>query len=400
MGTAGITKDQLPAARTWPFSQRAKLACVVGIVLGCASFVAALQFDPQRAWTNYLINYFYWMGLSLLGVFFVALQHITGSTWSTGLRRVAEAMASFMPLAVLLFFGVVAGASVLYEWMDPHVVAHSHFLPKKTGWLNIEFFTLRNLSFLVLWTLAAWMMIRNSIAQDETGDLNLSKRNVKLAGCFILFFAITFTLASFDLLMSLEAEWFSTIWGIYCFGGAFYSFLAMLIVVAGALYKRGYFTGYLDPGTHFFDLGKLLLAFCVFWAYIGFSQYMLIWYADLPEETFFFLRRQEGAWMTVTWVLMITKFAIPFVYLLPQATKKKVGLLMPVALWVLVTHYIDLCWVVTPKFAAGPTFGWVEVGMFGGFAALFFACVRLFLSKVPVIAKGDPGLMESVTFHQ
>lgn len=395
--------ETLPVVRPLRIGKNLRVVCLLSVLVGVLTFLFAMRAGgetAERGWYNYLLNYFYWSCLGLAGVFFVALQYITGAVWSVTLRRVAEGMAAFLPVALLLFFGIIAGEHHLYEWTHDAVVAAHPVLQEKTAYLNTSFFTLRNIFFLLLWIGLGGLMVRNSIQQDETGDAQLTTRNTKLAGAFLLTFAITFTLAGFDLIMSLAPEWYSTIFGVYCFAGLFVSGIAMITLLTTTFYRQGRFGPYLRP-DHLFDLGKLMLAFTVFWAYIAFSQYMLIWYADLPEETGYLMMRMSGAWTPVSWALLICNFIIPFLLLLPQGVKKNAIYLRCIALWILATHYLDCYWLVVPQFAhERPVFGWMEIGMFVGFAGLFGLVLIAFFSRVPLVPRGDPRLHEAMEFHQ
>ncbi|MBI2346045.1 MAG: hypothetical protein HYV03_04010 [Deltaproteobacteria bacterium] len=394
------TADQLPAVRPLTVRGGFRLFCIALAVIGGVTFFASLKANPERAFANYLLGFFYWTSLSLSGVFFLALQYITGSTWSITLRRIPEALVAFLPVAVVLFFGVLAGSHHLYEWAHPQAMDVHGILQKKAAYLNLPFFTFRNLSCLLIWLVFGWLLVRNSIRQDETGAVSLTKRNTKLAAAFLLIFALTYTFFSVDLLMSLEAEWYSTIFGVYCFAGLFLSGIAMITVIAVILYRRKKFGPYVHP-DHLYDLGKLMLAFTVFWAYIAFSQFMLIWYADLPEETFYLSKRMIGPWQPMAWALLIVKFIIPFCLLLPQGVKRQGGYLFGIACWVLAAHYLDCYWLVIPRFAErGPIFGMPEIGIFVGFAGLFGLAVSTFLGRVPIVPRRDPRIMESVNFHQ
>lgn len=378
-----------------------RAACVVAILLGAATFFWLLGHDAPRAWHNYLLNYFYWLCLGLGGAVFIAIQYLTGSVWSVGLRRTAEALVAYLPLGALLFGGLVVGGSQLYDWTNPTYVAAHAVVAKKAGYLNWSAFAARHLLSLVIWIACALYFVRNSLRQDRTKDAALTQRNTKVAAAFMIIFALSFTLACFDLLMSLDATWFSTIFGVYGFAGLFLSTVAMMTIIAVPLYRGGHFGPYVRAHDHLFDLGKLMFAFTVFWAYIAFSQFMLIWYADLPEETGYLIQRMTGHWTPVSWGLLIFKFILPFLLLLSQDWKKRPGFLFGMALWVLAAQYLDIYWLVFPHYAPqAPVFGWTEVGIFLGFAGMFGLCVTGFLSRVSAVPVGDPRLHEALEFHQ
>jgi hypothetical protein len=234
------------------------------------------------------------------------------------------------------------------------------------------------------------------LKQDQTGDVKLSIKNGTYSIVFLLVFAITYSLFSVDSLMSLEPHFFSTIWGVYCFAGLFQSFFAMMILVALYLIKKGVVRGLVNE-NHVHDLAKYLKAFTVFWAYIAFSQFMLIWYANLPEETFFYIDRTMGGWMAATASLFIFKFAVPFLLLLPRWAKRTPAHLVFVSILILVMQYLDIHWMVYPNLEKERwVFGLTEIGVFLGFAGLFIWSIMNFLSKNPVVPVKDPRIEESI----
>lgn len=393
--------EQLPPARAATFRPWTRVAFALMTLAGFVAFFVVRNDDPIRAWYNYLIGFFFILCLAAFGGFFTALQHITGSIWSVGVRRVAESFVFALPLVILLFLGLIQGLPYLYQWADPHVVAHDLLIRKKAAFLNPSFFTMLGMTVLLLWTVLGGLMVRNSLAQDVSRNPELTVRNTRLAAIFILVFAVSFALLSFSLIMSIEAAWFSTMFGVYCFAGLFLTGIATITLVVCPQYLRGAYGAVISAEQHLYDLGKLMLAFTVFWAYIAFSQYMLIWYADLPEETFFYLERFVPGWRSVSWALLILHFVVPFLLLLPQAVKKCPYLLQGFAVWMLAMEYLDLYWLIVPPFAHdGPLFGWQEVAIFAGFIGAFGLVVSSVLTKVPLIARGDPRLLESVNFHQ
>ncbi|MBI4125156.1 MAG: molybdopterin oxidoreductase [Deltaproteobacteria bacterium] len=366
--------------------------------LGAAAFFVGLGQDAGRAWHNYLLNYFFWFSLSISGLFFIALSYVTTSQWASPLKRVPEALTGFLPVAFVLLLILFAGSHHLYEWTHHEAVAGDPLLSGKRGYLNMPFFVIRNLLFFVLWIGVAFYLIRNSLRQDRTGAVELTFKNKKVSAPFLVLFGITFTLASFDLLMSLEPHWFSTIFGVYCFAGLFESGMAITILFVLALRRQGALRGVINE-NHLHDLGKLMFAFCVFWAYIAFSQYMLIWYGNLPEETPYMIRRTEGSWTPVALALLFGKFIVPFFLLLSRWAKRNEFFLALVAVWVLVFQYLDIYWIVFPTVGA-PAFGWMELGILLGFLGLFVLSVTAVLQRIPPVARRDPWLEEGLSYHQ
>jgi hypothetical protein len=396
---AGAASAAVPVPKSFSWPGKIKGLWLVLIAVGIASFLITLKSHPQRAWANFLLEYFFWLCLSLSGVFFAALQHITGSHWSTPLRRVAEVFIAYLPVAAILFLVLLWGAPTLYEWTHADVVVKDAILTSKKAYLNVPFFILRQaVLFLFVGILGGWM-IKNSVRQDKNGNARLTVLNTKISAPFLLFFAWIFTFACFDLIMSLSPHWYSTIFGVYCWAGLFYSGLAMLTLWVIGLKKKGFLTGYVNE-NHYQDLGKLMFAFLVFWGYIAFSQFMLIWYANLPEETPYMLTRVRGDWKGVSIALMLGKFVIPFFLIVSRWSKRWENFLLAVTLWFLAAQWLDVYWMVFPTFFKRPIFGWVEVGMFAGFAGLFFLSVGSLLSRVSVVAIKDPRLEEGLEHHQ
>ncbi|MBF0491527.1 MAG: hypothetical protein HQM15_01955 [Deltaproteobacteria bacterium] len=364
------------------------------ILLGAVSFgFAVYEHEEKRAWVNFLLNYVFWFSIGLSGVFFAALQHLTGSYWSVTVRRVAESFSAFLPCAFVLFFiFLLFGMSSLYEWLDPKAVQADKLLLMKSAYLNKNFFIVRHLAlYTVIFLMGGWM-IKNSIRQDQSGDLRLTRINVKIAAPFMLFFGWLFTFAIFDLVMSLQPHWFSTIFGIYCWAGLFYSGLGMLALWVVNLRKNGYLGDYVSE-DHLHDIGKLMFTFMVFWAYIAFSQFVLIWYANMPEETVFFLNRARNHWKCLSYILIFFKFVLPFFILVSRPSKRNPKRMGIMGAWFVLAQYLDMYWLIFPVFyPENPVFGWIEIGIFAGFAGLFFKVVGVKLGQNSAVAVKDPRL--------
>src|SRR3972149_10381924 len=307
------------------------------VLIGAGAFFAALVSDPQRAWYSFLLNYFYFLCLGLAGLFFTALQHATRSSGSVPVRRVAEGVAAYLPVAALLSILLIVGAKYLYSWTFPtfttgHPLHYEGEIAPggRLTFLNLPFFSLRTGLFFLTWMIFGTLLIRNSLKQDKTAQESLSKKNTHLSLAYLPIFALTFTLACFDLLMSLEPRWYSTIFAVYCFAGLFQAGLSLIIILTIWLRRQGPLAEVVKP-DHLKDLGVLLFAFTVFMAYIGFSQFMLIWYANLPEETFFFMKRIKSGWLSYALALPLLKFIIPFLALLSQAAKRNEKIMLSVA---------------------------------------------------------------------
>jgi hypothetical protein len=372
---------------------------IVLIVVGFGIFAAGLSADHQRAWVSFLQNHFFFMSLAIGGAFFASIQWLTNAMWSAPVRRISESFTAYLPFALLTFVVLYFGMHDLYVWTHADHVEHDVLLKGKSGYLNVGFFFVRNVIALAAWIFFAWKMVGNSVHQDTTKDVALTLRNRFLSAPFLLVFGITFTMASFDLMMSLDPHWFSTIFGVYCFAGLFYSTLALTCLVTLYFQRQGRLTGIVND-NHLHDLGKFMFAFTVFWAYIGFSQFMLIWYANLPEETGYFIRRLNNGWMNVSIFLLVGKFLTPFLVLLPRDAKRDSRVLAAVGVFMLIAQWIDILWLVQPEFyKEGPKLGWIELGVPLGFIGLFGFAVARFFARNRIVAIGDPRLADSVFHH-
>ncbi|MNJ98575.1 hypothetical protein D3C87_163420 [compost metagenome] len=369
------------------------------IAIGLLTFVIGLIKNPDRLWTSYLVSFFFFACMGLGGLFWSAIQNITKAGWSVSIRRYAEATTAYIPVMIVSSLVLLIGLKVLYPWANAEVIEHSPVVAAKTGYLNLGFFAVRMLIF----GFGCWMFKRvivgNSLKQDVSGDENLTHKNVGWSIGFILFFSLLFTLFSMDLLMSLLPTWYSTIFGIYCFSGLFQAFLAFLAIVVVVMKRNGTVKGYVTD-DHQHDVVKFLKGFTVFWAYIAFSQFMLIWYANIPEETEYYIMRAQGGWMPISMILLIFRFIVPFILLLPRDAKRNDSLVIGVSVLVLVMQYLDIFWMVYPNFFDGHmVFGFWEIGIFAGFAGIFLLCITTFWSRHSLVPLKDPRMHEAISHH-
>ncbi len=380
-------------------SSRTKTIYAVMMFLGVIGFAITLMSDPTRAWYAYLIAFFYFVSLALGGLFFTAIQHVTKAGWSVNIRRFSEALTAFLPIAAVGALILLIGAPKLYDWLNPQMVAADALLQHKAGYLNQTFFWIRTVLFFGLWFYFAKVIVGRSVEQDKTGDVNLTIKNVGTSIAFVVVFALSYSFFSVDTLMSLEPHWFSTIFGVYCFAGLFQSTIATIILITIYFLKQGRLKGLVDD-NHLHDLGKFLFAFTVFWAYIAFSQFMLIWYANLPEETIFYIPRMEHGWVWVSIALLLFKFIVPFLALLPKWAKRNYNHLSAVCILILIMQYVDLYWLAYPNLNEHkPLFSYQEILIFIGFAGAFMFAVTRFLSKHSIVPMKDPRQHESSDHH-
>ncbi|HPC83765.1 MAG TPA: hypothetical protein P5234_10380 [Thermoanaerobaculaceae bacterium] len=383
------------AERLW----RVAAGVGVGGVVVSLVVAAVTPGGLRRLAFAYLTSYAWALSLALGALFFVILQHLTRAGWSVVVRRLAEGVAATLPYWAVLALPVLAGVGALYHWSHSEAVAADALLQAKSAYLNVPFFVVRLVVYFAVWALLARFFVGRSRAQDESGDPAVSLLLQRRAAPAMIAFALTVTFASFDLLMSLDPHWFSTIFGVYYFAGSIVGLVALLTVMALAVQRAGLLLHAITV-EHYHDLGKLLFAFTVFWAYIAFSQYMLYWYAALPEETGWFVRRQTHGWGVVSLVLLFGHFLLPFVALLGRAPKRAPRALGVAAVWMLLMHWVDLYWLVVPEVSpdnAVPQL--VDVTVLVAVAALGTALGVLALRKHSLVAERDPRLAESLAFE-
>lgn len=378
------------------------LACAVAgfVFLGISTLLICFCMEEGHTFFSaYLVNFCFFLSLSLGALFFVILQHLTKAGWSVVVRRIAEVIAGNLPLLALLFIPLLFGLSVLYPWADAAHASGDHLLEIKRPFLNLSFFLIRAVIYFLIWWICVRYFLRTSLKQDESGDPELTSQMQARSPVAMILFALTTTFAAFDWLMSLTPHWYSTIYGVYFFAGAALGFFALITVVIFTLQKGGYVTRSITI-EHYHDLGKLIFAFVVFWAYIAFSQYMLIWYANIPEETVWYLERQTGQWTYVSLLLLFGHFLIPFVLLLSRYPKRNKMLLFIAAKWILLMHWCDLYWLIMPQFSPGKIgFHWLHVTTYLGFAGLFIAAILYRLRNISLVPEKDPRLEESQAFE-
>lgn len=377
---------------------------LVLIVFGAVGFYMVSIEDSTRAWFNYLIGSVIFLGLGLSGLFFTMIQHVVGAKWSVAVRRIFEAMAMTLPVSALMFVGVYFGIHHLYEWS--HVEIHG-----KATYLEEGFFSLRLVAYFVIWLGATFLVVGNSLRQDSTGNIVHTHRNFRNSAIGLTLFAVASTMAGFDILMSLEPHWFSTMYGVHFFASFFQAGLAVIYLVAWRLYKSGVLTNYINK-HHFHDIGKFLFAFSVFWAYITFSQFMLYWYGDIPEHTIWFRARSVDGWGIMGIAIFLIRWAVPFFILLPVRNKMNFKVAVPICFVVLFGHWLDVYWNAMPAARlmyhsmgaeAGhhltAMFQWQDLATGVGFTALFFLVLGVIMERIRMVPVQDPRLEESIHHH-
>jgi hypothetical protein len=372
-------------------------ALVVGF-WGVGAGIVGWFFNPTQFFRSWLIGFLFCLGLSMGSLALLMLQHMSGGQWGLVGRRVFEAASRTLPLVALAAIPLLFGLPSLFKWARPELVSVDHILQAKAPYLNVPFFIGRAVLYFAVWLLCAWLLNRWSAAQDR-GEVairpadTLRFRQVSAPG--LLAYFLTMTFASVDWIMSLDPHWYSTIFGLLLVVGQGLSGLALVIIMLSLLSTTPPYATYLQP-RHFLDLGKLLLAFVMLWAYFAFSQFLIIWAGNLPEEIPFYVERMNHGWQYVSAVVLFGHFVLPFVLLLSRDLKRRPGLLAKVAALVLVMRLIDLVWLVGPMFEHdGFPIHWMDVALPLGLAGVWLFVFARNLRSRALLPLNDPFFKEA-----
>jgi hypothetical protein len=393
-----------------PVPQRLHLSALVR-GLSVAAFlggVAALlwafgQGHAELAWSSYLIGAFFTLGLGVFGVAWMSMLYLSGADWSVTMRRVPEAMTAWLLPGGVLTLLVGLGAHTLYQWSHHEAVAQDALLAHKAPFLNLPLFYALTALSLVSWLAFALAMTGASRRQDAEGGVALTRRNRALSAAFLVVFALTLSVVSFYLLLSLEAHWFSTMFAVLVFTDVVQTGTAFVAVAVGLLMMSGRLEGWVGE-SHLHSLGKMVFASTGFWAYIYFCQFLLIWYANLPEETVYFLRRSDNGWLPYFLILPAVKFVLPFLLLLPREAKREPYRLVPISLLIVFAQFWELYLMVGPalghgEHAAAAHVPVVEFAVTAGFLGLFLLVFGWDLRRHEAVPVKDPALSASLHSH-
>jgi hypothetical protein len=390
---SGLTAERVslhPGGLGWRLPIIGLVTALGGLALGISTRAA----HPAMFSFAWLTAYLFFLSLALGSLWIVVIHHAIQASWSVVVRRLAEIVAATLPLFALLFLPIAAGMTDLYPWTLP-AAAHDPLLHAKAAFLNRPFFLLRAAIYFVVWSALSWGYLLGSRALDRGAGPDMALRLRRFSPPSILLLAVTQTFAAVDWAMSLSPRWYSTIFGVYFFAGSYVGAFALLTILVVAFRK-----GPLHDAVradHLQDLGKMVFAFTCFWAYIGFSQYFLIWYGNIPEETVWYMARLTGSWTAVSATLALGHFIVPFFFLMGRTVKRNPATLLAGAAWVLLMHLIDIVWIVLPSAQpAGPRPGPVHIGAFFAVGGLFLLLFGMLLRRLPLVPVGDPRLQESL----
>ena len=373
------------------------LALIGGIVSG---------YSGNRIWSNVLINSWFFFGIGLIGTFFVAVQYAAQAGWATVLKRVFEAISQYTYVGAIFLILVFIGASLhwnhIYHWMDPDLYdpTSGHYddlIANKQAYLNQPFWWARTLIFLGVYVFFTYWFRKKSIEEDQIGGLGIYKKSRTMSAIFLVFFGYTSVVATWDWLMSIDTHWFSTLYGWYIFSGIWISSMVCMYLLIAYLKSLGHLAQV--NKSHIHDMGKWIFAVSFLWTYLFFSQFMLIWYSDIPEEvTYYIPRIQDYTW--IFWGMVAINFIFPMLLLMSKDTKKNLGVLTFVSILILIGHWLDVYMLVTPGvMKAEGHLGWFEIGLALGFAGTFIFVVLNAMSKASVTVKNHPMMEESLHHH-
>lgn len=406
-----------------------------GMIVGAIGLIVAVVWayvvkgdeeSRTQFWYAYLAAFFWALSIGLGAMLFTVIMHLVGAHWSVTVRRIAEVTQSALPVLCLLglplLYPLLSHDVTVWRWAaahggETHAAAgaaqdlgaqlaqeeHHELAGHKSPYLNVTFLLVRFAIYGLVWWLVSRYYLRGSVAQDTASGFEPTRRMRKWSAPCVILFALSITFASFDLLMSLDETWFSTMFGVNIFAGSFMACFAWLIVSAKYLQAKGRMTRVVTT-EHYHDLGKMMFAFICFWGYTGFSQFMLIWYANMPEETHWFANRVSPGWVSWSWLVMFGHFLVPFVGLLSRHVKRHKHALTLWAVYMLFMHWADLYWITMPNLEASPTaehnpVGVMDLALLVGMAGLLVWAVARKLDKQPLVPVGDPLLDRCLHFR-
>jgi hypothetical protein len=413
------------------FEGKLKTTSIVLMVIGAIALVGGFVTDTsdhhQRWWSNLLINGYFFFAIALGALFFYALQYAAEVGWSAYIKRFFEAMFAYLPIgSIVIVIVLLAGQAHLhhiYHWMD-HTLYHEfmivngdevtytdtqeagavvnpnydYIIANKSAYLNTAFFWLRTVIYLATFLIFARLFRKWSLQEDQEGGTRLHFLQYRRSALFLVFFAVFSSTLSWDWLMSIDTHWFSTLYGWYVFSGMWVSTMIFALVSLLWMRSKGFFPNLSDSHVH--DMSKWMFAISMLWSYLWFSQFMLIWYSNIPEEVTYYVNRMFTDYSVPFMVMFFINFAVPFYVLIARDAKRNPSFILPVAFLIFIGHFADVYMLIIPGTMHDHNhFGWMEVGMFLGFLGLFMFSTFRALSKAPLVAKNHPYLQESKELH-
>ena len=366
--------------------------------IGLVTIIVGFFINPTKTWANYLMNNYYFLSLAIGATFFAALQYITQAGWSSAFIRIPQAMSNVIPvIAVLMIPILIFGLPDIYHWAHHGVADHDPIIAHKSPYLNLPFFIFRYILFFAVWIFLTQYLKRLSLKEDRIGGMTNFYRSELFSKIYIFTLAITFSLATFDWIMSVDVHWFSTIFAFRNFAMSFYHGTVVITLIVIILGKLGYLP-FLNK-AHLKDFSKYIFILSIIWTYLWFAQYILIWYANIPEETVYYLPRTKGEFMPLFYMELVINWVIPFVLLLSNYLVSHKNTLMAICIVIIFGHWVDLYLQIIVGTYGKLQIGFIEIGSFLGFAGMFAFVVARALRAAPLVPKNHPYLEESLQHH-
>ena len=359
--------------------------------------------DSETTWTRYLIANYYFLSLAMGATFFYIIQVITQSGWSSAFKRVPEAMMSYIPFAAVSFLLLFFGMHDIYHWSDPEAVVTDRLIEHKSPFLNVPFFFIRMVVFFILWIVFTLILRKISLREDAAdksdinGIMSLFAKSELYSKILAFILALTFSFSAFDWIMSIDVHWYSTIFALKNLVAAFLHGVSILTLIVFILHKRGHFP-FLNK-YHMHDFARYIFMLSIVWGYFWFAQFMIIWYGNIPEETIYYYVRWQEGWKVLFFLEIGLNWAIPFMVLLPVKTSRNMTVISAMIVLLIIGQYIDLFVQVIPGTTGVLKFGWIDAGLFLGYAGLFSLVVATALSRTKLIPHNHPYLEESINHH-
>jgi hypothetical protein len=387
-------------------AKNTKLISYALIAIGLIASALGFVNDSHRAWPSLLINNYYFLAISAFAIFFVALQYVSEAAWAIPFKRVAEGISSYFIIGgIVILLIIIAGAmhwNHIWHWMetgimDPEAENYDYIIAGKKAYLNAPFFFIRAAVYIFGWWYASKRLIALSRQEDTEGGLSSHKRSITVSAIFIGFFGYTSSMMAWDWIMSIDTHWFSTLFGWFVFSSMGVTGFTTIAILSIYLKKKGYLE-YVNE-NHIHDLGKWIFSFSVLWTYMWFSQFMLIWYSNIPEEVTYYLARWDN-YNFLFWITSVINFIFPLLILMSRDGKRNFNYIVTVGIIVLIGHWFNVYLLIAPgTLGEHWHIGYIEIGMFLGFLGLFLLVVHNALTKAPLFVKNHPYADESIHHH-
>jgi hypothetical protein len=382
---------------TYTPKKNLNLIVIVLIIVGIAAVITGFLTDSQRTWANILLNNYYFITLSIGALLFYSVQFITNSGWSAVFQRVPQALGAFLIPGAVLMLLLYFGLPKIYEWAHPGIIETDKLIAHKSPFLNVPFFMVRIVIYFVLFLSIGFLLRKYAHLEDQTGDIKYYEKSRYFAQVFIFIAAIFFAFASKDWIMTIDSHWYSTMFGFRNMIVSMYYGVAAIVLVILFLRSQGYLTDIND--AHFHDLARYLFRFSIVWGYLWFMQFLILWYANIPELTVYYYPRFLGEWKVFFYAELFMNFVIPFVVMMSDDLGKKPRVLLLISVLLMIGLWVNLYLQIMPGSYGIIKFGFVEAGMWLGYAGLFCGIVSIALSRALLIPKNHPYLEESLHHH-